>query len=383
MRILLISPYFHPHKGGSQKYAQELHANLMDIDSSVKVDVLTYNTDNSIRIEKYNGFTIYRVPCIQILRDQFAIPNYIELIKLLNKLQKNNYDFINSHTRFFESSWWTPLIARHFKAKSVLTDHCANHPTHNWPIITVISRLVDQFMVPFFIKQYDFVTVTNKSTQNFLKKLGITKSEIIYGGVDTNYFKSKNKNKKRHIPNVKKSFGEKDIIVSFVGRMIYSKGAHLLLEAAEKIIKEHPNVYFIFAGDGPELKKLKLKENNQIIFLSSIEKDSVANLMKKSDILVHPSLHHEGFPNVLLEAGASSCAIIATPMGGTKEIINKKTGITIKPDPESIYLELKKLIRDPKKRLELQKSARAWVEKNYRWGEVVKDYQEFISKKIS
>lgn len=377
MRILVISPYFYPHKGGSQQYAEELHVNLMQNDSSVKVDILTYNTDNSKSVEKYRNLTIYRIPCIQILKGQFAIPNYFELIKTLKKLKKNNYEFVNSHTRFFESSWWAPFAAKHLNAKSILTDHCASHPTHKLALVTVISTLIDKNIVPFFIKKYDFVTVTNSSTKKFLKSLGINNTTLIYGGVDTNYFKSESKNKTRKIGS--KTLSKNDIAVSFVGRMIYSKGPHLLLEAAEKITSENKNVYFFFGGDGPELKNLKKIKNRQIIFLGSLNKDKVADLMKKSDILVHPSLHNEGFPNVLLESGSASCAIIATNMGGTFEIINKNTGIIIKPDAKDIHKKLRLLINEPKKRLQYQKAVRSWVKEKYNWGKIAKDYKNYLA----
>jgi len=375
MRILIISPFFYPHKGGSQKYAEELHYHLMKSDPSVKVDILTYNTDNSKQMEKYRNFTIYRIPCIQILKGQFAIPNYLELIKTLGKLKKNNYNFVNSHTRFFESAFWTPFAAKYLNTKSVLTDHCADHPTHKLSMVTFISRLIDKNIVPFFMKKYDFVIVTNTSTKKFLKKLGINNSQLIYGGVDIDYFKPA-KAGLRKISS--KNFSRNDIVISFVGRMIQSKGPHLLIEAAKKITKENSNTYFIFAGDGPELKNLQKERSNQIIFLGSLNKDKVADLMQKSDILVHPSLHNEGFPNVLLEAASSSCAIIATPMGGTLEIITEKTGIIIRPDSNNIYLELKKLVNNPKKRIELQKAARNWIKKNYSWKNIAKEYKCFI-----
>lgn len=376
MKILVISPYFHPHKGGSQQYAEELHASLLKSDSSISVDVLTYNTDKSKSVEKYRGFTVYRIPCIQILRGQFAIPNYFSLFKTLKQLKKNKYNFVNSHTRFFENSWWAPFASKYLGSKSILTDHCADHPTHKLKLVTIFARLVDKSIVPFFIKKYDFVTVTNKSTQKFLKNMGIIDTQLIYGGVDTDYFKSNSKNKARKINS--KTFSKDDILITFVGRMIYSKGAHLLLNAAEKILNEHPSVYFLFAGNGDEFKNLSKKRSSRILFLGSLNKDKVADLMQKSDILVHPSLHNEGFPNVLLEAASSSCAILATPMGGTEEIINKNTGIIIKPNSNSIYIELKKLIENPEKRAKLQKEARSFVEKNYNWKKIAKEYRAYL-----
>jgi len=371
MRILLITPYFYPHKGGSQQYAEELHYHLMKADPSVKVDVLTYNTDHAKEVEEYRGFTIYRVPCVQILPGQFAIPNYFKLRKLLNKLfGQNHYDFINSHTRFFESSWWAPYVARHFKTKSVLTDHCAFHPVHPSKFVSFIAKTVDKTIAPFVSIKYDVVTVTNRATYDFAKYLKMKDPQIIYGGVDTDYFK----------PQPKKG---RTITVTFLGRMIQSKGPQLLYEAAKNILKTYRNVEFIFAGGGPMFNHLTIQPYNHITFLGSIEKKEIANLLKKTDILVHPSLHHEGFPNVLLEAGASGCAIIATDKGGSREIVLPgKTGILIEPSIAQIKHALEILLDDPKKREALSSNIRRHIEEKFNWNKIVRDYQKLIEKHV-
>lgn len=381
MRILLVTPYFYPHKGGSQQYAEELHATLLKNYKDVAVDVLTYNTDKTKSVEKYRGLTIYRVPSIEILPGQFALPNYIALWQTLNKLfKKNRYDFINSHTRFFESSWWVPFAARFFKTKSVLTDHCATHPIHQNKLVTYISYLVDRLFVPVILPFYSEVTVTNKATQKFVGKLTNKKTHIIYGGVDTKCFK-KNTNKTRKILN--KNFSRNDIIVSFVGRMIYSKGPQLLLKSAQKLTKKYKNVYFIFGGSGNLYHDLLKEQNDHILFTGTLDKKSVAALLSNTDILVHPSLHHEGFPNVLLEAGAAGCAVLATDKGGTYEIINKNTGTIIKPTLADIEKKLEYLFANKKERISYGKKLQKWIRESYDWEKIANDYYKFINGKIT
>lgn len=379
MRILLISPYFYPHKGGSQQYAEELHYTLMKQNKDVKVDVLCYNTDDVKRLEKYRGFTIYRIPCIQILPGQFAIPNVIELIKTLRSLfKKNRYDLINSHTRFFETSWWTPWAAKIFRTKSVLTDHCSSHPVHKSILINKISYLIDRYFVPQLIKPYDYITVTNKTTQKFLSTLGLKKTTVIYGGVNVREFRKAPEGITRRFSFLDQSFSNKDIIISFVGRMIYSKGPQLLLEAVEDILSQNRNVYVLMAGNGSAFQKLSKRASDQVMFLGSLNKNQVAELLSKTDILVHPSLHHEGFPNVLLEAAASECAIVATDMGGTHEIINDRTGILIQPHVEEIKTAVRKLIANKLVRQKYARAARSSIVEQYSWEKIAREYKKFI-----
>ena len=181
MRTLIISPFFHPHKGGSQKYIEELYSHLMKIDKSVKVDVICYNTTNSSKKGKYGHFQIYRVGCWQILPGQFALPNYAELIKTLYKLiRQNKYDFVVSNTRFFESSWWAPILAKIINTKSILIDHCAYHPVHTSKFVRIVAKYIDKIVSPLICRLYNRVIVTNEATLQFLRNIGVTNTLKIY-----------------------------------------------------------------------------------------------------------------------------------------------------------------------------------------------------------
>lgn len=382
MRILLITPFFYPHKGGSQQYAEELYFHIMKSDPSIVVDVICYNTDDRPAFEEYRGFSIYRIPCVQILLGQFAIPNYFKLFSLLQQLKnKNNYKFINSHTRFFENSWWTPLIATYFRAQSILTDHCAYYPVHPNPVVSTVARFVDRHVVPFFANRYDMVTVTNKATKKFVRSLKIKSPYVVYGGVNTKFFKPKLKRDDRTIDKIKKKFNDGDIIITFVGRMIHSKNPQTIVKVAKRVIKQHKNVYFIFAGNGELYEKLKKQKNRNVYFLGSLEKKSVANLLTNTDILVHPSTHHEGLPNVILEAGACGCAVVATSMGGTKEIVvNEKTGLLVKSNVKDIEQAVVELITDEKKRTRLQRAIRRHVVAQFDWKNIAEQFAILLKR---
>lgn len=384
MRILLITPYFYPHKGGSQKYAEELYAHLMEMDSSIKVDVLCYNSDKRKKIEKYRGFTIYRIPSIELLPGQFALPNYFVLIKTLCKLAAvNKYDFVNSHTRFFESSWWTPFVAKLMGVKSVLTDHCADHPTHSSDIVSFIAKYIDIVMTKFISKLYDYVTVTNRATLKFVKSLGIENPYLIYGGVDTGYFVPRKNTGIRYIPKLARKFTKKDVIVTFLGRMIHTKGPELLYQVALDMVRKNKNISFVFAGDGEIYRKFKNENNKNIYFLGGLENGNVRKLLVSTDIFVHPSMHHEGFPNVLLEAGASGCAVITSGMGGTIEIIeNKKTGLVIRPDKKELYAAITLLAANKLRRIELAASLREKIVKCFSWRTITIDFRNFIKQYV-
>ncbi len=380
MRVLIISPYFYPHIGGSQQYMEELWYKVKKQIPDTQIDVLCYSTHKASVYEEYRGLQIYRLPCIQLLPGQFAVPDYIKLLLRIRYLKsQNRYTIVHSNTRFFESSWWAPFVARYLGAISVLTDHCANFPTHPSKFVSVIARCVDKFLVPHIARMYDVITVTNKATERFVQSLGVKQPIVVFGGVDTDFFHPRQMNNVRVLPKLQTVFTPDDIIVTFVGRMIYSKGPQLLMEVAKEIVKSKQNIYFIFAGDGEMYHKLRSQLSKQIVFMGSLEKKDIALLLSQTDILVHPSLHHEGFPNVLLEAGASGCAVIASDSGGTNEIvIHNQTGLLIRPTYASIQKAVVELIENRTKRRDLQETMRAHIEKNFDWKKVAIDFMNVI-----
>lgn len=382
MRILLITPYFYPHIGGSQQYALELHRHLMMRDKSVKVDVICYNTEKIESKSKYKGMTIYRIPCWDILNGQFAIPNYLELRKLIRKLKNlYQYNIVNSHSRFFDNSWWAPVVAKYLGAKSILTDHASSSPVHNSRLITIISNIVEKLMTNITIRFYDAVTVSNKATMQYIKTFGVKNPILIYGGVDTKIFNPKKRKNVRKIPKLDRIFTKKDIIITFLGRMIYTKGPQIVYNAAKEIIKKYDNVYFIFAGEGNMLAKLNDFPNNKILFTGPLNQLEIANLLPNSDILANPSFHFEGFPNVLLEAGASGCAVIATDRGGTCEVISdEKTGIIIGPSVLQLRNALMKLIDDENLRKRLSTALRKKIYEEFNWVNIAREYQLTLTK---
>jgi glycosyltransferase involved in cell wall biosynthesis len=384
MKILVTASFFYPHKGGSQQYALELSRALMKCDRNAQVDVVCYNTDNAPEKEEYEGLTIYRVPCMQILPGQFAVPNYIALYKLLKQLtRETKYDVVNTHNRFFECAWWTPLLAKKIGAISILTDHCANHPYHPSKLVVAIAKVVDMLWVPLIARLYDMVAVTNKATYRFIKSLGVKKPVLIYGGVDTSYFSPKPKRKKRILPGIERTFTEKEIIVTFVGRMIHSKGPQLLFEAAKTILRENKRVHVVFVGGGEMYDELEPQKTDRMYFVGAFTKDKIAEVFTHTDIVVHPSLHSEGFPNVILEAGASGCAVIATNMGGTNEMItHNKSGLFIKPNAKHIATALRDLIRNKYKREHFGKMLRKKIEQEYDWKIIAKIYSTVLYSKI-
>lgn len=388
IKILLVLPFFYPHRGGSQKYAEELYAHMIQLHKNIQIDVVCYNTDKVQNFEKYRGFNIYRVDCFNIITARFALPNPFKLIKLLNHLKTNNYAFVNTHIRFFDPTWWLWAYAKVIGAQSIFTGHVATHPVYQHDFVELVAKWVDLTVAKYSLRQYDHVTFTNKTAQEFFSKtLGYKyESSVVYGGVDTNFFVPHPK-QDRIIPKIKRAVPNDAILITFVGRMIWTKGVTYLLDAAMQILIHNDKAIFCFAGPGEleEALKQKIAEANlssNIFMVGNLTYDEVRNLLAISDIFVNPSHHNEGFPNTILEAGSSECFIIATDNAGTWEVIkNKETGILIpQKDTNSILKALEWALEHPHERTKIAQTFRRMLQRNFDWKLIAEQYYNLLVK---
>ena len=128
-----------------------------------------------------------------------------------------------------------------------------------------------------------------------------------------------------------------ECIVFNVGRVVHEKGAHLIVEAAPRVLAQMPNVKFIIAGTGSMVDQLKqraweLGVADKVILAGFISDPDRNRLLKVADAAIYPSLY-EPFGIVALEAMAAKCPVIVSEVGGLKEVVKHDvTGVTIYPD---------------------------------------------------
>lgn len=134
-----------------------------------------------------------------------------------------------------------------------------------------------------------------------------------------------------------------DFVFIFVGRLVTDKGINELISAFDDISHRNRKVKLLLVGNRePELDPLK-KETLEIISKNSniIEvgyQSDVRPYFAISDVLVFPS-YREGFPNVVMQAGAMGLPSIVTNINGCNEIIINDTNGVIIPPKNSLELQ--------------------------------------------
>lgn len=172
----------------------------------------------------------------------------------------------------------------------------------------------------------------------------------------------------------------------FIGRLVGDKGINELAHAFCRLCKKYEQVRLVLVGgyesDLDPLKPdtLRLIQETPQIMAVGVQKD-VRPWFETADALVFPS-YREGFPNVVIEAGAMGVPSIVTDINGSREIIREGLNGRIIPsqDEESLYQAMEWMVNHPLACIEMAGRARKMVEDRYEQGFVRRCLKEFYRK---
>lgn len=370
--IAIFTGYYLPHVGGVERYTYHIAKEL--IKKGYKVSIITSQYDKQLLDkEQDEGITIYRLPTYGLFVNRHPIFKGNKKQKeLLEELAKKKIDFVILQTRF----WLTTVIGGKFAKKSniprILIEHGTTHFTVHNPMLDFLGRIYEHILT-IYVKNLvqDYYGVSIQCVK-WLEHFKIKAKGVLYNAIDiAKYDEAKKEKYPLQIP--------KDTIkILFVGRMIKDKGIIELIKAYTKL-KQQYDIQLILAGEGPLFKKLK-QENKDIIFTGSLTNQDVMRLYNSTDIFINPS-YSEGLPTTVLEAGLMKCAVVATNVGGTAEIIEDgKEGLLCKPEVLDITKKLENCIKDKNLRMTLSQNLHEKVKKQFSWDNTTNKIVEIIRK---
>ncbi len=214
------------------------------------------------------------------------------------------------------------------------------------------------------------------------------KITIIPGGIDTERFKpAEDKSDVRRRLNIPQ---DRHILLT-VRNLLPRMGLENLIEAVKIIIDNNKNVLLIIVGKGFLENRLKdmvtrLKLDDYIKFAGFISDDELPMYYQIADIFILPTRFLEGFGLVTLEALSSGIPVLATPIGGTIEILKEfnKRLFFENSSARSMAKLINEYVQLGNKRLdELGKEGREYVLTKYSWNLVADKLEEFYYKIIN
>ena len=209
-------------------------------------------------------------------------------------------------------------------------------------------------------------------------------------GIDTTYFS--HTNPMWSPKNLEEELGvlRSDFTFILVGRLVGDKGVNELVEAFVGVQKKHPEAALLLVGPLEEEldpllpHSLHIINTHPKIFTTGYVED-VRPYLAFAKALVFPS-YREGFPNVVLQAGAMGLPSIVSDINGCNEIITNNHNGLIVPvkDAKSLEVAMLRFIENKDGYKNLKENAREVITTSYErreiWDALLKEYQSLILK---
>lgn len=248
----------------------------------------------------------------------------------------------------------------------------------------LIFRAAERFVDPFTTH---FITVANAMSRQYLAAgIGAPgKYTRVFSGFDLEPFLRAGSD-----PAAREQFGIKptDFVVGKIARMTELKGHDDLLEAAPRIIGNHPQTRFLLVGGGPWEERFgqmarEMKLEKHFIFAGLVPPTRVPALVGSMDMLVHLSTR-EGLPRALPQALAAGKPVAAYDCDGAGEVcIPGETGFLIRPGhQEGLIQAVSALASDAALRARLGSRGREFVRERFPVQKMVSDIFEVYAREL-
>jgi len=177
----------------------------------------------------------------------------------------------------------------------------------------------------------------------------------------------------------RRRFAEDDQpLVFYVGRLVYEKGLHVLLDAWPRVLSAFPQARLVIAGTGAYMDALKSRAwalgiAPSVTFSGFITDDERDKLYHVADVATFPSLY-EPFGIVALEAMAAHCPVVVASTGGLAEVVAlHETGLTVHPnDADSLAWGLLHTLQYPDWSYTRAENAYRVVREDFNWPKIAR-----------
>ena len=178
------------------------------------------------------------------------------------------------------------------------------------------------------------VITVSRALKDRLSELGVPEDHVVVlpNGVDLDMFSPLDR------LEVRRQLNLSGVVVLSVGNLIESKGHHYAIRA----LKWLPDATLVIVGEGklrPKLERLAQDAQvaQRVVFTGDVRHEQTKLYYNAADVLVLAS-SREGMPNVVIEALACGCPVVATRVGGIPEVVSEADcGVLIDDrDPETV-----------------------------------------------
>ena len=331
----MVSDFFYPRLGGVELHQYQLAQALIQRGHKCVIITGTYHTTNKSNINQFiqnntiqcdtngvrqgirylsNGLKVYYIPVMSV-HQQATIPTYTNYTTLLyHILTREQIDILHGHQATSSLMHEAVLYCTIHNIPCVYTDHSL------FGLRNIGSLTLNKLLQFTLCNVSHCISVSYCSKQNLCYRIkkNIHEVSVIPNAVDSTQFTpSTDMQHKQSNPD--------RIKIIVISRLVYRKGADLLVDIIPVICERYTHVDFIVGGDGNKsilleqmIERYSLQSRVQL--LGNIPHTRVRDLLVTGDIFLNCSLT-EAFCIAILEAVSCGLQCISTRVGGVSEIL--------------------------------------------------------------
>lgn len=292
--------------------------------------VLVARPDTPILIEaKRRGLHAHGVP----MRNSFDIPSLWQLRRLFGQYR---VDVVNAHNS--KDAWNVSLVARALGKPVIRARHIGNRIKPGRLRLMIYGPMCDVIMT------------TGEGIKDGMVGIGIPaeKIRVIPTGIDVERYAAGRPGSLRADLGIPPGVP----LVAQVAVMRSDKGPDIFVRAAQKLVREGCLAYFVLVGEGSMRRRVEgqLAEDDGggRIKLAGFRRD-IPEILADIDVYVLAARSPEGVPQAVLQAHAARVPVVATDVGGVREVaINNETALCApRNDSEKLAAHIRHLLENP------------------------------------
>ena len=344
LRVLHLGKFYPPFRGGMETHMQALAEGIA---SDVDLEVVVANGSQTTSDEQIGAVRVRR------LARQFTLAGAPVSLGIRSAIRKFKPDIVHVHLPNPAACF--SLLASGFRGRIVATYHS--------DIIRqkVLGELIEPGLRMLLNRCSAIIATTNNYVHSSRTLTAFAdRCRVIHLGIDPTPFAEPNQ---AHVRAIRQRFGNR--IVLAVGRLIYYKGYHYLIDAMKNV-----DAHLIIIGEGP-LRGELLDHAHQsdvagrVSLLGEIPQEEMVDYYHAARVFALPSIaRSEAFGIVQLEAMAAGLPVVNTQLSSGVPFVspNGLTGITVKPrNSVALAAAIHSLLADPSNAAQLGSNGRRRV----------------------
>lgn len=296
-------------------------------------------------------------------------------IRLASFLKANAVDVL--HTHLFDAGLVASLAKYLYRRPKYV------YMRHHTSVVRILGSSFHVRLDKWMAERSDYLITVSEAARDYMQRVDRIQNpvEVVYLGFDFENYAANERARKA----VREEFGfsDDDFVIGYVANITPGKGHEQLISAYADVLSTNPKarLFFIGKGKSQEVDDAvgRLGLGRRIIFAGW--RDDTNACLNAMDLFVQPSLS-EAFSQVLIEAMGVGLPVVATDVGGAREVIEDGvSGLIIPPDNiPAMVSAIKRLIDDPSHGKEMAQEGQKIVRERFTIERMIDQQHELYLK---